>query len=31
MEDYEKMGAFYLGRAFDQKKKKLGESLVLYD
>lgn len=31
MEDFEKMGAFYLGRAFDQEKKKLGESLVLYD
>ena len=31
MEDYEKMGAFYLGRVFDQQKKKLSESLVLYD
>ena len=31
MEDYEKMGAFYLGRSYDQKKKKAGESLVLYD
>ncbi|MFY9610915.1 MAG: ATP-binding protein [Blastocatellia bacterium] len=31
MEDYEKMGAFYLGRAYDQKNKKLSESLVLYD
>lgn len=31
MEDYEKMGAFYLGRSYDQKTKKLGESLVLYD
>ena len=31
MEDFEKMGAFYLGRTFDQEKKKLGESLVLYD
>ena len=31
MEDYEKMGAFYLGRAYDQKKKTPGESLVLYD
>jgi hypothetical protein len=31
MEDYEKLGAFYLGRVFDQKKKKLGDSLVLYD
>ncbi|HSB09115.1 MAG TPA: ATP-binding protein [Blastocatellia bacterium] len=31
MEDFEKMGAFYLGRAFDAKTKKAGESLVLYD
>src|SRR6187431_669196 len=31
MEDYEKMGAFYLGRSYDQIEKKLGESLVLYD
>ena len=31
MEDYEKMGAFYLGRSYDLKEKKLGESLVLYD
>jgi polynucleotide 5'-kinase involved in rRNA processing len=31
MEDYEKMGAFYLGRSYDQKNKKLSESLVLYD
>ncbi len=31
MEDFEKMGAFYLGRSFDQESKTLGESLVLYD
>lgn len=31
MEDYEKMGAFYLGRSYDLSKKKTGESLVLYD
>ena len=31
MEDFEKMGAFYLGRSFDLQKKQLGESLVLYD
>ena len=31
MEDFEKMGAFYLGRTFDQEKKKPGESLLLYD
>jgi len=31
VEDFEKMGAFYLGRSFDQEKKTLGESLVLYD
>ncbi|HZM91358.1 MAG TPA: ATP-binding protein [Blastocatellia bacterium] len=31
MEDYEKMGAFYLGRSYDQQEKKLGDSLVLYD
>ena len=31
MEDFEKMGAFYLGRSFDLKNKQPGESLVLYD
>src|SRR6185295_5397578 len=31
MEDYEKMGAFYLGRSYDQKKKAPSQSLVLYD
>jgi hypothetical protein len=31
MEDYEKMGAFYLGRSYDEEKKELGSSLVLYD
>src|ERR1044071_2405408 len=31
MEDYEKMGAFYLGRSYDLSKKKTGDSLVLYD
>ncbi|HSO73503.1 MAG TPA: DUF87 domain-containing protein [Blastocatellia bacterium] len=31
MEDYEKMGAFYLGRGYDQQNKKLNDSLVLYD
>ena len=31
MEDFEKMGTFYLGRAFDQQTKKPAESLVLYD
>src|SRR5215471_4952937 len=31
MEDFEKMGAFYLGRSFDLQEKQLGESLVLYD
>src|SRR6187431_3315681 len=25
------MGAFYIGRSFDQESKTLGESLVLYD
>jgi hypothetical protein len=29
MEDFEKMGAFYLGRAFDQEKKKPGELSAL--
>lgn len=31
MEDFEKLGAFYLGRSYDQMKRKVGESLVLYD
>ena len=31
MEDYEKMGAFYLGRSYDQNTKTAGKSLVLYD
>jgi hypothetical protein len=31
VEDFEKMGAFYLGRAFDQQTKKPADSLVLYD
>jgi hypothetical protein len=31
MEDFEKMGAFYLGRSFDLQRKQAGESLVLYD
>jgi hypothetical protein len=31
MEDYEKMGAFYLGRSYDEEKRELGEALVLYD
>ena len=31
VEDFEKLGAFYLGRTFDPQTKKSGESLVLYD
>jgi len=31
MEDFEKLGAFYLGRTYDLKNKTRGESLVLYD
>ena len=31
MNDYEKLGAFYLGRNFDLDEGKLQESLVLYD
>jgi len=31
MKDFEKMGAFYLGRRFDPQKKEPGKSLVLYD
>ena len=31
MNDYEKLGAFYLGRNYDLDKGKLQESLVLYD
>jgi len=30
-EDYEKMGAFYLGREYDLKKSELTDDLVLYD
>jgi hypothetical protein len=31
MEDFEKLGAFYLGHSYDLQTKQLGESLVLYD
>ena len=31
MEDYEKLGVFYLGRPYDLKAKKSGEGLILYD
>lgn len=31
MEDFEKLGAFYLGRPFDLKKKKPKKGLLLYD
>jgi Helicase HerA, central domain len=31
MEDFEKLGAFYLGRPYDLKNKKSGDGLVLYD
>jgi len=31
MEDYEKLGVFYLGRPYDLEKKSKGEGLVLYD
>ncbi len=31
MEDFEKLGAFYLGRPYDLKKKKSGKGIVLYD
>lgn len=31
MEDFEKLGAFYLGRPFDLKEKKAKEGLLLYD
>jgi hypothetical protein len=30
-EDFEKLGAFYLGRAYDLGRAKLGDELVLYD
>ena len=30
-EDYEKLGAFYLGRDYNLSKKELGDDLVLYD
>ena len=31
MNDYEKLGAFYLGKDYDLDKGKLQETLVLYD
>jgi hypothetical protein len=31
MEDFEKLGAFYLGRQYDLKKKKPKDGIVLYD
>jgi hypothetical protein len=31
MQDYEKLGAFYLGREYDLGAAKLGENLLLYD
>jgi hypothetical protein len=31
MEDFEKLGAFYLGRPYDLKKKKSKDGIVLYD
>ena len=31
MEDFEKLGAFYLGRSYDLKEKRLNEGLLLYD
>lgn len=31
MEDYEKLGVFYLGRPYNLKSKKTGEGLLLYD
>jgi DNA helicase HerA-like ATPase len=31
MEDFEKLGTFYLGRPYDLEKKKAGEGLLLYD
>lgn len=31
MEDFEKLGAFYLGRPYDLKEKKPGPGLLLYD
>jgi hypothetical protein len=31
MEDYEKLGAFYLGRPYDLKEKKSKEGILLYD
>ncbi|MFA4909411.1 MAG: DUF87 domain-containing protein, partial [Candidatus Omnitrophota bacterium] len=31
MEDFEKLGVFYIGREYDMAQKKSGENLVLYD
>lgn len=31
MQDFEKLGAFYLGRSYDLKQKQRGDGLVLYD
>ncbi len=31
MQEYEKLGAFYLGKTYDSKEKKIKEELLLYD
>ena len=31
MEDFEKLGVFYIGREYDLVNKKSGEHLILYD
>jgi len=31
MQDYEKLGVFYLGKAYDSNEKKLTDNLILYD
>src|SRR4051794_3662576 len=31
MQDFEKLGAFYLGRDYDQDKRQLQDDLLLYD
>ena len=30
-EDYEKLGAFYLGRSYDLERQQLQDDLILYD
>jgi hypothetical protein len=31
MQDYEKLGVFYLGKNYDLQQREVGEDLLLYD